>query len=84
MSTFIQNLEKTVAELTVTGKGMATDESISIITKHFNKINLASAKHTRRNYLELLFSTDSLSDFISGLICSELYEHFTWKRSVTE
>ena len=83
MSTFIQNLEKTVTELTVTGKGMATDESISIITKHFNKINLASTKQIRCNNLELLFSTDSLSDFISDLICWGLYEHFTWKRSVT-
>lgn len=72
MSTLIQNLEKTVAELTAYGKGiLAADESVSTIAKHFNEINLACTEETRRDYRELLLSTDGLSDFISGVILFE-------------
>jgi fructose-bisphosphate aldolase, class I len=72
MSFTIQSLEKTIAELTVIGKGiLAADESIGTIANHFNEINLACTEETRRDYRELLFSTDGLSDFISGVILFE-------------
>lgn len=78
----VQNLEKTVAELTVLGKGiLAADESISTIAKHFNEINLACTELTRRDYRELLFSTDGLSDFISGVI---MFEETLKQKSVAD
>ena len=76
MSITIQNLEKTLAELTVGGKVvLAADESISTIAKQFYEINLVCTEETRRDYRKLLFLTDGLCDFVIGVTCSGLYEH---------
>lgn len=81
MPTLIQNLEKTVAELTAAGKGiLAADESTNTIAKYFNEINLACTEESRRDYWELLFSTVGLSDFISGVI---LFEETLKQKSAT-
>lgn len=81
MPTLIQSLKKTVAELTVAGKGiLAADESTSTIAKHFDEINLACTEETRRDYRALLLSTDGLSDFISGVI---LFEETLKQKSAT-
>lgn len=72
MSISIQELEKTVAELTAPGKGiLAADESDGTIAKRFKGVNVASTEETRRDYRELLFSTPGLGDFISGVILFE-------------
>jgi fructose-bisphosphate aldolase class I len=72
MSISVQDLEKTVAELTVPGKGiLAADESVGTIEKRFKAVNVACTQETRRDYRELLFSTPGLGDFISGVILFE-------------
>jgi fructose-bisphosphate aldolase class I len=72
MSKHEQEMTRTVAELTATGKGiLAADESTGTIEKRFKSVNVASTEQTRRDYRELLFSTPRLSTFISGVILFE-------------
>jgi fructose-bisphosphate aldolase class I len=72
MSIFNQELAKTVAELTASGKGiLAADESVDTIETRLKAVNVASTEETRRDYRELLFSTPGLGDFISGVILFE-------------
>ena len=72
MSISVQELEKTVAELTAPGKGiLAADESSGTIEKRFKAVNVACTDETRRDYRELLFSTPGLGAFISGVILFE-------------
>lgn len=52
------------------GKGiLAADESVSTIGKRFKNINLENTEENRRDYRQLLFSTDAcLAKYISGVI----------------
>ena len=80
MSISVQELEKTVAELTAPGKGiLAADESSGTIEKRFKAVNVACTDETRRDYRELLFSTPGLGAFISGVI---LFEETLEQKSV--
>ncbi|MFC3110479.1 class I fructose-bisphosphate aldolase [Undibacterium arcticum] len=81
MSIALQELERTVGELTVPGKGiLAADESVGTIEKRFKAVNAACTEETRRDYRELLFSTPGLGDFISGVI---LFEETLKQKSLT-
>ncbi|MEQ6342466.1 MAG: fructose-bisphosphate aldolase class I [Gammaproteobacteria bacterium] len=72
MSISIQELEKTVADLTAPGRGiLAADESTGTIEKRFKAVKVACTEEARRDYRELLFSTPGLGDFISGVILFE-------------
>jgi len=62
-------MKSTIEGLLVRGKGiLAADESSPTIAKRFADINLASTEESRRSYRELLFTTDGLNEFISGVI----------------
>lgn len=51
------------------GKGvLAADESTGTIKKRFDSINVESTEDNRRAYRELLFTTKSSGDYISGVI----------------
>ncbi|MDG6100485.1 fructose-bisphosphate aldolase class I, partial [Alteromonas sp. ZYF713] len=52
------------------GKGiLAADESVATIGKRFKSINLENTEENRRNYRQLLFSSDPcLAKYISGVI----------------
>jgi fructose-bisphosphate aldolase class I len=64
-----QTLSKIAADLVAPGKGiLAADESSATIKKRFDSINAASTQDNRRNYREMLFTTDKVSEFISGII----------------
>ena len=63
------DLEATALALVAPGKGiLAADESTPTITKRFQAIQLACTEQSRRAYLEMLFTTPGLGDFISGVI----------------
>ena len=47
---------------------LAADESTKTIKKRFESINLNSTFETRRKYREILFKTENLNKFISGII----------------
>jgi fructose-bisphosphate aldolase class I len=55
--------------LVAKGKGiLAADESFGTIEKRFKSINIASTEEHRRAYREMLFTTASIGDYISGVI----------------
>ena len=62
-------LNKNAIFLSSPPKGiLAADESTSTISKRFDQINLISNFENRRKYRELLFSTNDLEKYISGII----------------
>jgi fructose-bisphosphate aldolase class I len=65
----IQQLESTASALVADGKGiLAADESGGTIKKRFDSIGLESTEEARRDYRELLFTTEGAEEFISGVI----------------
>src|SRR5438477_6182374 len=63
------DLHETAKALVAEGKGiLAADESDSTIKKRFDSIGLESTEDNRRAYRELLFTTDGVEEFISGVI----------------
>ncbi len=65
----LKETENVARSLVVPGKGiLAADESAPTIEKRFRTIGLPSTEENRRSYRDLLFTTDGISDFISGVI----------------
>ncbi len=69
----VQNqLQGTVAELTLKGKGiLAADESQPTIAKRFKAIGLESSEENRRIYRSLLLTTPGIGEFLNGVILFE-------------
>src|SRR6266700_1201248 len=62
-------LHETAKALVAEGKGiLAADESDGTIKKRFDTIGVESTEETRCAYRELLFTTDGVEEFISGVI----------------
>jgi fructose-bisphosphate aldolase class I len=65
----VQELEKTARAIVAEGKGiLAADESDGTIKKRFDSIGVESSEDTRRGYRELLFTTEGVEEYISGVI----------------
>jgi fructose-bisphosphate aldolase class I len=65
----MNELETTARALVAEGKGiLAADESDGTIKKRFDSIGVESTEETRRAYRELLFTTEGVEEFISGVI----------------
>jgi fructose-bisphosphate aldolase, class I len=65
----MHRLEETAEALVAAGKGiLAADESTSTIGKRFGPAGIPSTADTRRAYREMLFTTPSVSEFLSGVI----------------
>jgi len=65
----IHDLSQIAQQLVAPGKGiLAADESSPTIKKRFDGIGVASTEANRRDYRELLFGTEQLSEHISGVI----------------
>src|SRR5437867_2724083 len=65
----VQQLQSTARALVAEGKGiLAADESTGTIKKRFDSIGVESTEETRRAYRELLFTTEGVEEFISGVI----------------
>src|SRR5207248_10404973 len=59
----------TAEALVAEGKGIrAADESDSTIKKRFDSIGVESTEENRRAYRDMLFTTDGVEEFISGVI----------------
>jgi fructose-bisphosphate aldolase class I len=64
-----QDLETTAKELVAEGKGiLAADESSGTIKKRLDSIGVESTEENRLAYRELLFTTEGIEEFISGVI----------------
>jgi fructose-bisphosphate aldolase class I len=65
----VPELESTARALVGEGKGiLAADESDSTIKKRFDSIDVESTEENRRAYRDLLFTTEGMEEFISGVI----------------
>ena len=62
-------LELTARALVAPGRGiLAADESDGTIKKRFDSIGVESTEETRRAYRDLLFTTEGVEEYISGVI----------------
>jgi fructose-bisphosphate aldolase class I len=65
----LQTLQSTAQALVAEGKGiLAADESTGTIKKRLDSIGVESTEDTRRDYRQLLFTTEGVEDYISGVI----------------
>jgi len=65
----IAKLSSTAKALVTPGKGiLAADESSGTIKRRFDSINTESTDDKRRDYREMLFRTDGVDAYISGVI----------------
>ena len=65
----LQQLNDTAAAIVAEGKGiLAADESDGTIKKRFDSIGIESTEENRRGYRDLLFTTEGVDDYISGVI----------------
>jgi fructose-bisphosphate aldolase class I len=75
----INKLSAIAKRLVSKNKGvLAADESSPTIKKRFDSIGIESTENNRRDYRELLFSTNRIEDYISGII---LYEETLFQKS---
>jgi fructose-bisphosphate aldolase class I len=64
-----QELQETARAIVAEGKGiLAADESDSTIKKRFDSIDVESTEENRRAYRDLLFTTEGVEEYISGVI----------------
>ena len=69
MSLNLNNLNEVAEAMVAPGKGiLAADESTGTIGKRFDQINTESTIQTRNAYRDLLFSSEGLENYISGVI----------------
>src|ERR687890_631705 len=65
----VEQLERTAKELVPPGKGLlAADESFGTIGKRFEAVGIEASEETRRQYRELLFTTEEIGEYLSGVI----------------
>ena len=62
-------LEDTTRALAAPGKGiLAADEALNTIGSRFKAVGIESTEETRRNYRQMLFTTEGIGEFLSGVI----------------
>ena len=65
----VQEMASVAEQLVAPGKGvLAADESTGTIKKRLDSVGVESTEETRRTYRNLLFTTDGMESFISGVI----------------
>lgn len=80
-------LRETVIKLSQNGKGiLAADESPGSMFKKFNPINVENIPENRRRYRSILFGTEGLEQYISGVILHEetLGQRYSESKTVPE
>ncbi len=66
---YAAELVQTARAIAAPGKGiLAADESTGTIGQRFSGINVENNEDNRRKYRQLLFKTEGLEQFISGVI----------------
>lgn len=69
MTDFRKELAETANKIATAGKGiLAADESTATIGKKFADAGIENTEANRRTYRELLFTTEGLNQYISGVI----------------
>jgi fructose-bisphosphate aldolase class I len=76
---FTEELIATARAIAAAGKGiLAADESTGTIGARFKPINVDNTEENRRRYRELLFTSEGLEKYISGVI---LYEETLFQKT---
>ena len=76
------NLKEVARAMVAPDKGiLAADESSGTIKSRFDTIGLPSTKENRRAYRHMLFTTEGMEDFISGVI---LYDETLRQKALDE
>jgi fructose-bisphosphate aldolase class I len=79
MSAFAAELIANARAIAAPGKGiLAADESTGTIGQRFTKINVENTEENRRKYRQLLFKTEGIEQFISGVI---LYDETLYQKT---
>jgi len=66
------DVERIARALVASGKGiLAADETPGTLTKRFEALGIRSTEQSRRTYREMLFTTASVAEFISGVILQD-------------
>ncbi|MAW69001.1 MAG: fructose-bisphosphate aldolase class I [Candidatus Marinimicrobia bacterium] len=82
MSLNLNTLEAVAQAMTQPGKGiLAADESTGTIGKRFDQINTECTFEIRNAYRDLLFNTDGMENYISGVI---MYDETLHQSSLSE
>ena len=82
MSLNFNSLKETAQAMTVKGKGiLAADESNPTCKKRFDSIGVESTEQNRNIYRDLLFTTNGMQEFISGVI---LYDETIRQSTIKE
>ncbi len=72
MMKYKEELRETASQLAAQGKGLlAVDESTPTIGKRLAGINIENTEENRQAYRGMLFTTEGLGDYISGVILFE-------------
>lgn len=65
----MSNLQQVANELVSPAKGiLAADESTSTATKRLESVGVESTEENRRKYRQILFATDNIEKYLSGVI----------------
>lgn len=65
-------LYETANRIATPGKGiLAADESMGTIGKRFNELGIPNTDENRRQYRQMLFGSDQLANYVSGVILHE-------------
>jgi len=86
-SKYAAELIETARAIGAPGKGiLAADESTGTIGQRFDSINVENTEENRRKYRQLLFTTDELESYVSGVILFEetLYQTLDNGKTVAE
>lgn len=76
---YAAELCETAKAIASPGKGiLAADESTGTIGKRFSAINVENVEENRRKYRQLLFKTEGIENYISGVI---LYEETLYQKA---
>lgn len=74
-----KELKIIASTLVIKGKGILTaDESIATMGRRLKEIGIENSDESRRQFRQLLFSTDNLEEYISGVI---LYHETLYQKS---
>lgn len=69
MSTELSTLQKTAQEMVAEGKGiLAADESNATMSKRLEAVDVEPTEDARRQFRELLFTSEGVEEHISGVI----------------
>lgn len=75
----LQALNKVAEAMVAPGRGiLAADESTGTIKKRFDAINVENTEENRRDYRELMFRSDAMKDYVSGVI---LFDETIWQNA---